>query len=98
MGRIEILHCSGLAAAPRVAGCDRLGWRPAAVSPPRFRTIQVCPKDFPAMLRQSDGAAPAHFVGGVTMSERAIDERQGWDSDIVGVGPGSRSIQSCFSR
>jgi hypothetical protein len=50
------------------------------------------------MLRQSDGAAPAHFVGGVTMSERAIDERQGWDSDIVGVGPGSRSIQSCFSR
>ena len=40
------------------------------------------------MLRQSDGAAPAHFVGGVTMSERAIDERQGWDSDIVGVGPG----------
>jgi hypothetical protein len=46
------------------------------------------------MLRQSDGAAPAHFVGGLTMSERAIEERQGWAS---GSGSGSRSIQSYFS-
>jgi hypothetical protein len=40
------------------------------------------------MLRQSDGAAPAHFVGGLTMSERAIEERQGWASDIIGIGLG----------
>jgi len=43
MGRIEILHCSGLAAAPWCAAIV-WGWRPA-VSPYRFRTIQACPKD-----------------------------------------------------
>lgn len=54
----------------------------------RFRTIQVRPKDFPAMPRQSQTAAPASFVGDLTMSERVIDERQGWTSDIIGVGLG----------
>ena len=52
---------------------------------PRFRTIQVGPKDFPAMPRQSEGAAPATFVGGLTMSERVVDEGQSWASDIIGV-------------
>jgi hypothetical protein len=52
---------------------------------PEFRTIQVCPKDFPAMPRQSGGAAPATFVGGLTMSERVVDEGQSWASDIIGV-------------
>ena len=60
---------------------------------PRFRTIQVCPKDFPAMPRQSEGAAPANFSReGVTMSERAIEERQGWAWDIIGVGIGLYSV------
>ena len=54
-------------------------------APARFRTIQVCPKDFPAMPRQSEGAAPATFVGGLTMSERVVDEGQSWASDIIGV-------------
>jgi len=40
------------------------------------------------MPRQSQTAAPASFVGDLTMSERVIDERQGWTSDIVGVGLG----------
>ena len=52
---------------------------------PPFRTIQVGPKDFPAMPRQSEGAAPATFVGGLTMSERVVDEGQSWASDIIGV-------------
>ena len=52
---------------------------------PRFRTIQVRPKDFPAMPRQSEGAALATFVGGLTMSERFVDEGQSWASDIIGV-------------
>jgi hypothetical protein len=40
------------------------------------------------MLRQSDRAALAHFVGGLTMSERVIEDRQCWASDIIGVGLG----------
>jgi hypothetical protein len=71
--------------------CFRLGRllrrRFSSVSP-RFRTIQVCPKDFPAMPRQSEGAAPATFVGGLTMSERVVDEGQSWASDIIGVVSG----------
>ena len=61
-----------------------MGVQPPAFEP-RFRTIQVCPKDFPAMPRQSGGAAPATFVGGLTMSERVVDEGQSWASDIIGV-------------
>ena len=38
------------------------------------------------MLRQSESAAQA-ICGRLTMSERAI-ERQGWGSDIIGVGLG----------
>jgi hypothetical protein len=38
------------------------------------------------MPRQSEGAAPASFRG--RASERAIEERQGWASDIIGVGIG----------
>jgi len=34
------------------------------------------------MPRQSGGAAPATFVGGLTMSERVVDEGQSWASDI----------------
>jgi hypothetical protein len=55
---------------------------------PRFRTIQVCPKDFPAMTQQSEGAGPATFMGGLTMSERFVDEGQSWASDIIGVVSG----------
>jgi hypothetical protein len=40
------------------------------------------------MLQQSEGAAPASFVGGLTMSERVLQERQGWASDVIGVGLG----------
>ena len=31
------------------------------------------------------------------MSERAIEERQGWALTLSGSGSGSGSIQSCFS-
>ena len=41
------------------------------------------------MLRQSDCAAPATFMGGLTMSERFVDERQeSWASDIIGIVSG----------
>ena len=63
---------------------------------PRFRTIQVCPKDLPAMTRQSEGAAPATFMGGLTMSERFVDEGQSWASDIIGVVSGVGLYSSCF--
>ena len=33
-------------------------------------------------------AAPATFVGGLTMSERVVDEGQSWASDIIGVVSG----------
>ena len=63
----------------------------------QFRTIQVCPKDFPAMPRQPEGAAPAKFSWeGLTMSERAIDDRQGWATDIVGVGIGIGLYSALF--
>jgi hypothetical protein len=81
----EIPQCSS---PPPYRVCFRVGRRHrrefSSVSP-RFRTIQVCPKDFPAMPRQSGGAAPATFVGGLTMSERVVDERQSRASDIIGV-------------
>jgi hypothetical protein len=63
----------------------------------RFRTIQVCPKDFPAMPRQSEGAAPATFMGGLTMSERFVDEGQSWASDIIGVVSGVGLYSVLFS-
>jgi hypothetical protein len=81
--------------SPAARACPAPMWGAAAGMPryifprrtdlPRFRTIQVCPKDFPAMPRQSGGAAPATFVGGLTMSERVVDEGQSWASDIIGV-------------
>src|SRR6476646_4437704 len=40
------------------------------------------------MPRQSEGAAPATFGGGLTMSERVVDEGQSWASDIIGVVSG----------
>ena len=40
------------------------------------------------MPRQSGGAAPATFAGGLTMSERVVDEGQSWASDIIGVVSG----------
>ena len=72
---------------------DRIVWLPLVCGPivrllaarAWFRTIQICPKDSPAMPRQSEGAAPATFVGGLTMSERVVDEGQSWASDIIGV-------------
>jgi hypothetical protein len=39
------------------------------------------------MPRQSEGAAPATFMGGLTMSERVVDDGQSWASEI---------IRSCF--
>jgi hypothetical protein len=50
---MEISQCSSFL-PHRV--CYRLvaqeGWQ----TPPRFRTIQVCPKDLPAALRQAEAA------------------------------------------
>ena len=40
------------------------------------------------MPRQSEGAVPATFVGGLTMGERVVDEGQSWVSDIIGVVSG----------
>jgi hypothetical protein len=48
------------------------------------------------MLRQCESAAPASFVGGLTMSERAVEERQGWASDIIGVGIGVGLYSALF--
>ena len=48
------------------------------------------------MPRQSEGAAPATFVGGLTMSERVVGEGQSWASDIIGVLCGVGLSRSCF--
>jgi len=40
------------------------------------------------MARQSEGAARATFMGGLTMSERVVDDGQSWASDIIGVVSG----------
>jgi hypothetical protein len=40
------------------------------------------------MPRQSEGAAWATFMGGLTMSERVVDDGQSWTSDIIGVVSG----------
>jgi hypothetical protein len=40
------------------------------------------------MPRQSKGGALATFVGGLTVSERVVDEGQSWASDIIGVVSG----------
>ncbi len=49
------------------------------------------------MPRQPKGAAPANFSWeGLTMSERAIEERQGWATDIVGVGIGIGLYSALF--
>jgi hypothetical protein len=47
------------------------------------------------MLPQSEGAVPAN-TRGLTMSERAIEERQGWASDIIGVGIGVGLYSALF--
>ena len=46
------------------------------------------------MPRQSGGATPATFVGGLTMSERVVDEGQSWASDIIGSSAVSDFIRS----
>src|SRR5262249_10873834 len=43
---------SRIAAACRARLCSRRGAAEGGVRQPRFRTIQVCPKDLPAHLRQ----------------------------------------------
>jgi len=48
------------------------------------------------MPRQPEGAAPANFSESLTMSERAIEERQGWATDIVGVGIGIGLYSALF--
>ena len=40
------------------------------------------------MVRQSEGAVPATFVGDLTMSERVVEVGQSWASDIIGVVTG----------
>ena len=40
------------------------------------------------MPRQSEGAASATFMGGLTMSERVVDDGRSWASDIIGVVSG----------
>jgi hypothetical protein len=48
------------------------------------------------MPRQPEGAAPASFSWEGPMSERATDERQGWATDIVGVGIGIGLYSALF--
>jgi hypothetical protein len=50
IGRIEIPKCSGLA-APCVLSFG-VAEQAGRQRPPRFRTIQVWPKDLPATLQQ----------------------------------------------
>jgi hypothetical protein len=40
------------------------------------------------MTRQSEDAALATFMGGLTMSERFVDEGQSWASELIGVVSG----------
>ena len=40
------------------------------------------------MPRQSEDCHTGYFVGGLTMSERVVDEGQSWASDIIGVVSG----------
>ena len=49
------------------------------------------------MPRQSEGAAPATFVGGLTMSERVVEVGQSWASDIIGVVTGAGLYLILFS-
>jgi hypothetical protein len=49
------------------------------------------------MPRQSEDAAPATFMGGLTMSERFVDEVQTWASDIIGVVSGIGLYSVLFS-
>jgi hypothetical protein len=63
----------------------------------RFRTIQVGPKDLPAILRQSHRAVPATFVGDLTMSERVVEVGQSWASDIIGIVTGIGLYSVLFS-
>jgi hypothetical protein len=81
---------------PRLAATRMTPCGPRPRGAPRFRTIQVCPKDFLAMPRQSEGAAPATFMGGLTMSERFVDEGQSWASDIIGVVSGVGLYSALF--
>ena len=49
------------------------------------------------MPRQPEGAAPADFSWeGPSMSERTTEERQGWATDIVGVGIGIGLYSALF--
>ena len=58
-----------------------------------FRTIQVSPKDLPGHAAAVWRCGTGQFSWeGLTMSERAIEERQGWASDIIGVGIGLYSV------
>ena len=59
--------------------------------PTSFRTIQVCPKDFPTALRQVDCAAihawPFATLRRSAMNEQVAAERRHSAPDIVGVVP-----------
>jgi len=46
---------------------------------------------------QSDGAAPANFVGDLTMSERVVEVGQSWGSDIIGIVTGVGLYSALFS-
>jgi hypothetical protein len=49
------------------------------------------------MLRQCESAVPASFLGGLTMSERAIEERQSWASYIIEIVAGVGLYSVLFS-
>ena len=75
---------------PRVMLPPRSGLLgPAAGNAPSFKTIQVCPKDFPTALRQVDCAAihacPFAPLRRSAMNEQVVAERRHSASDIVGV-------------
>ena len=49
--------------------------------PPRFRTIQACPKDLSILIWQVEAGDPPSNREGHAMDERTIDRTQSWISD-----------------
>jgi hypothetical protein len=77
-GGLAIPHCSGLLARRGVLS-SRVAQGLGSAAP-RFRTIQVCPKDLPAVLRQAEAAVrsatAASRLGVIAMSD--VRRRELW--------------------
>ena len=77
------------------------GWQHRGQRPTSFRTIQVCPKDFPTVLRQVDCAAisvPFATLRRSAMNEQVVAERRHSASDIVGVVLPAAALRSGWLR